>query len=293
MGYEKSKFRVYINVIPEKEWPDRPTDTAISVTPDRITIRVRQTKERGPNEIYTLVAAAFARLFKSPIQAQAELWCSAMAAQEAGSEGAYLTFRDGLILPHLGIVPKIAYKIVHARLGSRYSEIPYLIAEGNLGLVEAFNTFDPFKGMYSTHANFWIKKRMFEYVRLIGSNVYRPRGNTVIPDRSTSEVIPDGMDVVNRANRTIEDKLTAPELQRREWQAEDSSREREEDVALEYLRRGAARVLVGRELRIFIGRYFSPKVKLKDLGAELGISEGMVRKIARRALRKVNERTTQ
>jgi len=53
----------------------------------------------------------------------------------------------------------------------------------------------------------------------------------------------------------------------------------------------ARKVLVGRELRIFIGRYSSPPMTLEALSAELGVSEGMISKISNRALRKIRRHT--
>jgi len=61
---------------------------------------------------------------------------------------ANLLFRDPLINCHLRIVRRIAHRIIRKRFDHRVKELtPEFVAGGNLGLVEAWKTFNPLKGM--------------------------------------------------------------------------------------------------------------------------------------------------
>ena len=246
-------------------------------------VHISRTKERGPDELFSLYASAFPEV---PRGAQFILWLLDLCVQKLGHNGARLVFRDCLITCHLSIVEKIARRIIRKRFDHRVRELlPEFIAEGNLGLVEAWNTFNPLNGMFSTHANFWIKKRMFEYLGLISSTVDRPRGVESKLDLPLSTPIPgsDGHD-------TLEGALTLGEIIRGEWQAEDAAQERFEDFELERAYRVARIILNREELHIFLCRYRSPPKKLRELSEELGLPIKRIWKIAQRALRKVVER---
>ena len=227
-GYEKGRPDVYISNFIRKNF--------------ELVINVRPTKERGPDELYSLRASAF-----PPIDhvMQAALWL----CWQMGDDEVKTVIRNVTILAHAGIVRKIAGRIVSRCFKGRVDLVPEFICEGNVGLIEAFERFDPFKGMFSTHANFWIKKRMYEHVSFISPHHWargsKPRADAPPPDR-TSEV--------------------------------------------ERVYAVARKILNGMELRIFMARFTSPPVKLRLLGDEFGVTEGMIRKIARRALRKVAER---
>lgn len=73
-----------------------------------------------------------------------------------GDRSAY----DALIGSHLRLVPKIAQK--YAGYGVPVAD---LIGEGNLGLLQSAERFDPEKGFrFSTYARWWIKAAMLNYV---------------------------------------------------------------------------------------------------------------------------------
>src|SRR5688500_16268750 len=73
-----------------------------------------------------------------------------------GDRGAY----DALIGSHLRLVPKIAQK--YAGYGVPLAD---LIGEGNLGLLQSAERFDPAKGFrFSTYARWWIKAAMLNFV---------------------------------------------------------------------------------------------------------------------------------
>ena len=65
-----------------------------------------------------------------------------------------------LVTSHLRLVVKIAYGYKNYGL-----PVPELIAEGNIGLMQAVKKFDPEKGFrLSTYAMWWIKAAMQEYI---------------------------------------------------------------------------------------------------------------------------------
>lgn len=67
---------------------------------------------------------------------------------------------DALIGSHLRLVPRMAQK--YAGYGVAPAD---LIGEGNLGLLQAAERFDPAKGFrFSTYARWWIKAAMLNYV---------------------------------------------------------------------------------------------------------------------------------
>lgn len=67
---------------------------------------------------------------------------------------------DALIGSHLRLVPKMAQK--YAGYGVPLAD---LIGEGNLGLLQSAERFDPTKGFrFSTYARWWIKAAMLNYV---------------------------------------------------------------------------------------------------------------------------------
>ncbi|MEQ9501517.1 MAG: sigma-70 family RNA polymerase sigma factor [Deltaproteobacteria bacterium] len=65
-----------------------------------------------------------------------------------------------LVVHNLRLVVKMAYKYRRA-----WASVLDLIQEGNVGLVEAVDRFDPFKGAkFSTYATFWIRAYMLRYL---------------------------------------------------------------------------------------------------------------------------------
>lgn len=71
-----------------------------------------------------------------------------------------LRARDQLVEAHLRLVLKTATQF--RGYGVSMAD---LVAEGNVGLVRALETFDPAKGLrFSTYAQWWVRAAMFEYV---------------------------------------------------------------------------------------------------------------------------------
>jgi RNA polymerase sigma-32 factor len=66
-----------------------------------------------------------------------------------------------IILSHLRLVIRIAKGLN----GSRPGQLPDLIQEGNVGLVQALEKYDPSKGTkFSYYASFWIKAYIYKYL---------------------------------------------------------------------------------------------------------------------------------
>jgi len=68
--------------------------------------------------------------------------------------------RQDLVEANLRLVVKLAMEYKHARIG-----VDDLIAEGNLGLIEAANRFDPERGVrFATYASWWIRKFVIQAI---------------------------------------------------------------------------------------------------------------------------------
>ena len=100
--------------------------------------------------------------------------------------------RDKLVTANLRFVISVA-KIYHGGNNCRFED---LISEGNLGLVEAAETFDPTRGFkFISHAVWYIKKNILKYltdnlrtVRLPDSMVQTLRKLNVIEDELAKEL---------------------------------------------------------------------------------------------------------
>ncbi|MGE5505397.1 MAG: sigma-70 family RNA polymerase sigma factor [Actinomycetota bacterium] len=79
----------------------------------------------------------------------------ARAAREGDAKA-----RDVLVRAHLRLVAKTAMQFRGYGLS-----VQDLVAEGNLGLVRALDTFDPERGLrFATYALWWVRAAMFEHV---------------------------------------------------------------------------------------------------------------------------------
>ena len=93
---------------------------------------------------------------KFPVLDQQEEYMLAKRLQDHGDKEA----AHKLVTSHLRLVVKIAYGYKNYGL-----PVPELIAEGNIGLMQAVKKFDPEKGFrLSTYAMWWIKAAIQEYV---------------------------------------------------------------------------------------------------------------------------------
>lgn len=97
-----------------------------------------------------------ARIKEFPVLSEREEQRLIKGWYENGDRSAY----DALIGSHLRLVPKLAQK--YAGYGVPVAD---LIGEGNLGLLQSAERFDPSKGFrFSTYARWWIKAAMLNFV---------------------------------------------------------------------------------------------------------------------------------
>jgi RNA polymerase sigma-32 factor len=227
-----------------------------------------------------------------------------------------------LVTSHLRLAAKVAKS--YRGYGLPISEI---ISEGNLGLMQALNRFEPEKGFrFSTYAIWWIRasiqdyilrswslvkigttasqKKLFFKLRSTKSKIAALENSDLRPDQVTLIATAFGVkdqEVIDMNRRLGGDtSLNAPvheEGQVGEWQDllidERPSPEAilvahdETDHQHEALVR-AIGVLSNRERRIFEARHLAEEPKtLEDLAAEFNVSRERVRQIDVRAFEKV------
>jgi len=227
-----------------------------------------------------------------------------------------------LVTSHLRLAAKIAMN--YRGYGLPLSEI---ISEGNVGLMQALNRFEPDKGFrFSTYAIWWIRasiqdyilrswslvkigttasqKKLFFKLRSAKSKIAAFENSDLRPDQVTmiaTTLGVDDQDVIDMNRRLGGDtSLNAPvydEGQAGEWQDtlvdETPSPEAivvahdETDQQHEALVR-AISVLDNRERRIFEARHlFEEPRTLEDLAEEFSVSRERIRQIEARAFEKV------
>ena len=229
-----------------------------------------------------------------------------------------------LVTSHLRLVTKIARDY-------RGYELPIseLIAEGNIGLLQAVKRFAPEKGFrLATYATWWIKAAIQEYIlrswslvkmgttanqRRLFFNLRKAKSKVsaldegdMRPDQVTLIVTQLGVtetDVVNMnrrlggdvsLNATIRENGDSGEWQ--DWLIDESpDQETVFAASAEFDHRrkvlaDALSVLDGRDRRIFEGRRLAgDPITLAELAAEFGLSRERVRQIEVRAFEKVQK----
>ena len=279
----------------------------------------QQTKSSQPNGAAARYLAAIRRC---PLLEMQEEHVLAKSWRERGDR----TAAHKLIVSHLRLVVRIAAEY----RGYRFP-ISDLIAEGNFGLIQAVNRFDPDIGVrFSTYAAWWIKARIREYTLhswslvKIGTTTsqrklfYRLRsakqqisafGDHLQHDQAlciAQKLRVDVREVTDMDRRLNGDaSLDAPihdDGQSGEWMDrladESPSAERvlEESEQCEDRHRALMRALndlTYRERRIFVGRrLLDDPIRLETLASEFGVSKERVRQIELRAFAKVQSKVT-
>jgi len=227
--------------------------------------------------------------------------------------------RDALALGNLWLVPVIVSSLI-SRTGFDRALFFDLVPEGNIGLMKAFDRFEPERGLrFSTYAGWWIRRRIQRYV---ADN----RRMIAIPDhiaRLTGELDAITLELRETLGRGPSDgelaaRLgTAPERVRQlrtnvrsvrslehaysaddgmtlmSRLADDSARDPLEDILSQELRAGlsaAVEQLTPREQSVVRRRFGldrQPPVSLRAIGTALGVSRERVRQIESTALRKM------
>src|SRR6202163_3850222 len=231
---------------------------------------------------------------------------------------------DQLITSHLRLVAKIA-------MGYRGYGLPIaeIVSEGNVGLMQALNRFEPEKGFrFSTYAVWWIRasiqdyilrswslvkigttasqKKLFFKLRSAKNKIAALQSGDMHPDQVTQIAKHLGVtdqEVVDMNRRLAGDSsLNAPihdEGEAGEWQDylvdQSPSPEvlvaaRDETDHQQDALIHAIGVLNPRERRIFEARHLADEpIKLEDLAAEFNVSRERVRQIEVRAFEKVRK----
>jgi len=215
-----------------------------------------------------------------------------------------------LVTSHLRLVAKIA-------MGYRGYGLPVgeLISEGNVGMMQAINRFDPEKGFrLSTYAMWWIRAAIQEYIlhswslvkmgttaaqKKLFFNLRKLKGRIqAFEEVSETEVIN-----MNRRMAGADHSLNAPlsldgdgEGQWQDWLKDDNDSQEEVYAENEILgqRRellaGALEGLSGRESHILEERRLKDNpTTLEELSQQYGISRERVRQIEVRAFEKVKK----
>lgn len=199
-------------------------------------------------------------------------------ASRAGIEKA----RKDLVEANLRLVVKLAMDYRHARIG-----LDDLIAEGNLGLIEAAARFDPGRGVrFASYASWWIRKFLIQAID-------RQAHQTTTPARRPSEELPEPERPMPRRERILsfDDFMqTSGDRHILETIASGTAVD-PRDVVLE---RQLAQALTGilprmpaLERSILAAHYGlngEPPRTLQQIGKELSLTRERVRQIEQRAI---------
>lgn len=194
--------------------------------------------------------------------------------------------RQQLIESNLRLVVKLAMDYRHTRIG-----LDDLIAEGNLGLMEAAKRFDPSRGVrFASYATWWIKKYLIQAI-------HRQAHQTTAPvDRGPGETPSDA----GRAPHPLRDRQTILSIDGCLQTSSDrhvletiaaDSQVGPEEVALER-QLSAALISILPKLpeqeRTILAAHYGldgdSARTLQQIGAELGMTRERVRQIEQRAV---------
>jgi len=231
-----------------------------------------------------------------------------------------------LVTSHLRLAAKVATS--YRGYGLPISEI---ISEGNVGLMQALNRFDPEKGFrFATYAIWWIRASIQDYVLRswslvkIGTTANQKKlffklrsAQRKISAFERGDLHPDQVTLIAKSLNVTEQDVV--DMNRRlrgdtslntpiqddgegdEWQSYlvDQSPSPEaivgEEDEKEYRQKALAAaigVLNDRERRIFEARHLADEpVTLEDLALEFGVSRERIRQIETRAFEKVRKAT--
>lgn len=261
------------------------------------------------------------RIRQSPLLEPEQEYALAKSWRERGERAA----AHQLVTSHLRLVVKIAAKY----RGYGFA-LPELIAEGNVGLMQAVDRFDPDKGFrFATYAGWWIKARIQESILRswslvrIGTTVNQRKlffklrkAKSAISAFDSGDLRPDQVkllaarfgvserDVIEMNRRLGGDSSLNEPIgddagsgQRQDWLVADAPDQ--EGILAEHQQNesrygaltDALAELGDRERRIFAARRLADNpISLEILSSEFGISRERVRQIELRAYEKIRAR---
>lgn len=129
-----------------------------SLVPDNLSVPVQALvhSKAGPLARYDPVQAYMRDVQRHPLLTRQEEHDAAVRYYEHGDLEAAAT----LVTANLRLVVKIAYDYRRA-----HKQIPDLIQEGNIGLMQAVKKYDPYKGVkLSTYAAWWIRAYILRFI---------------------------------------------------------------------------------------------------------------------------------
>jgi len=236
--------------------------------------------------------------------------------EEADSEAAYV-----LVTANLRLVVKIALEFQRVWMQNLLD----LIQEGNIGLMQAVNKFDPYKNVkFSYYASFWIKAYILKFImdnwRLVKIGTTQGQRKLFFKlKKEKQKLIDEGFDpkpkLLSRrlgvSEREIVDmdqrldgwdvSLDAPlkddsDTERIEFlgadveSTEDRVAKKEMEALLHNKISEFKKMMTSRELDIFEQRIFSDSpATLQEIGDRYGISRERVRQVEKNIIKKMRE----
>jgi len=299
-----------------RDQPDRPS-TALPARRDFVLPVPPRSDERGvgPVDAFTRYTAELAR--HAPISREEE-HALAVRYREHGDRAA----AEKLVLSNLRLVVKIAMEYRRA-----WTQALDLIQEGNVGLVQAVERFDPYAGTkLSTYAAYWIRayvlKFLLDNIRMVRLGTTRAQrklffrlnkekraleaeGFKVEPKRIAERLDVSEADVIEMEQRLGQSDLSMEAPARRDDEGgatfgdfvTGGGASAEQNVADSELRRvfmeqvaAFGQTLDGREQRILEERLIAEEPRtLAELGEEFGVTRERVRQLEARLLDRLRE----
>ena len=301
---------------PTPQAPDPPTPQAPS--PPSFTLPVPVAPARRELERVDTFTRYTAELAKHPPISREEEHELAVRYRELGD----LDAARRLVLANLRLVVKIAMEYRRA-----WTQVLDLIQEGNVGLVQAVERFDPYAGTkLSTYAAYWIRAYVLKYlldnIRMVRLGTTRAQrklffrlnkekrkleleGFQVEPKRIAERLDVSEADVVEMEQRLSQSDLSMDAPARRDEDGSASfgdfvraaGQSAEQEVGDSELRRvflehvnAFAQGLEARDRKIVDERILAEEPRtLAEIGEELGITRERVRQLEARIISRLRE----
>jgi RNA polymerase primary sigma factor len=189
--------------------------------------------------------------------------------------------RQDLVEANLRLVVKLAMEYRHARIG-----LDDLIAEGNLGLIEAANRFDPLRGVrFATYASWWIRKFIIQAID-------RQAHQTTSPTRASGDPAPEKPETPRRQRIISVDDFMQTSSDRHMLEKIASLTSADpQDVALERQLANKLTAILPKlpaQERLILAAHYGldgqPPRTLQQIGKEMSLTRERVRQIEQRAI---------
>ena len=203
-------------------------------------------------------------------------------ASQQGVEGA----KNQLVEANLRLVVKIAKEHRNSHVG-----IDDLIAEGNLGLIEAARRFDPSRGVrFVSYASWWIRKYMLRAVDRQAHQTSSPRPDATTESEGAGAGDPAPCALRQRILSFDDFMQNSGDRQFLEFTASEEAPDTEDRILENQLADALLSILPRlpvKERQILAAHYGlggGPAKTLQAIGAEMGLTRERVRQLELRAL---------